>query len=275
MKVQITRKHGFTLIELLVVISIIALLVSILMPALSGARGQARAVVCSSNQRQLVLGWIYYADDNNGRLPGGHNGEAYSIEPGRVDWVAAPQDEAGNHIPVETATVEDKIRGIERGSIFQYTQHAYLYNCPDDRRDIQKTALRSYGIPGSMNGDCYWKTLGDEGWCVHEYGGPTNTKYANIRRPSEKYVFVEEGTDAAYSSWGSWNQFGSGDQWLDPPALRHGNVTNLGFADGHAETHSWDMQSTIDMAYLDYPGGWVAYDGLDDLEYVRKGLRTH
>ena len=57
---------GFTLIELLVVISIIALLVSILLPALSKAREQARRVVCSSNGRQLHLANVNYAMDNRG-----------------------------------------------------------------------------------------------------------------------------------------------------------------------------------------------------------------
>ena len=64
-----SRNKGFTLIELLVVISIIALLVSILMPALGKAREQARLAVCASNQRQLVTGVLIYATENEGKFP--------------------------------------------------------------------------------------------------------------------------------------------------------------------------------------------------------------
>ncbi len=67
-KNYIGRKRGFTLIELLVVISIIALLVSILMPALGRAREQARSTVCKSNLKQWGLIFRYYTDDNNGRF---------------------------------------------------------------------------------------------------------------------------------------------------------------------------------------------------------------
>ena len=57
--------QGFTLIELLVVISIIALLVSILLPALGKAREQARAALCMNNQKQMGLVWMMYADEND------------------------------------------------------------------------------------------------------------------------------------------------------------------------------------------------------------------
>ncbi|MFA9476684.1 type II secretion system protein [Phycisphaerales bacterium AB-hyl4] len=64
-----TSRRGFTLIELLVVISIIALLVAILLPALSAARDSARAIACGSNQRQLGIAFAAYAADSRGSFP--------------------------------------------------------------------------------------------------------------------------------------------------------------------------------------------------------------
>ncbi|MCP4247012.1 MAG: prepilin-type N-terminal cleavage/methylation domain-containing protein [bacterium] len=63
------RSRAFTLIELLVVVSIIALLISILLPSLKQARAQAKDVVCRSNLHQLGLAIQYYASDNGDRIP--------------------------------------------------------------------------------------------------------------------------------------------------------------------------------------------------------------
>jgi len=63
------KKRAFTLIELLVVISIIALLMALLFPALSRARKQARAAVCQSNLKQWGLHLATYAGVNDGYLP--------------------------------------------------------------------------------------------------------------------------------------------------------------------------------------------------------------
>ena len=64
-------RKAFTLVELLVVISIIALLVSILLPALNKAREQAKFVVCKSQMRQNGIAMLTYSDTNDGRLPPG------------------------------------------------------------------------------------------------------------------------------------------------------------------------------------------------------------
>ena len=69
MKNRAKRSGGFTLIELLVVIAIIAILASLLVPALSGGKVAVRKSLCLSNQRQMALATQMYGDDNNGAFP--------------------------------------------------------------------------------------------------------------------------------------------------------------------------------------------------------------
>lgn len=61
--------RAFTLIDVMVSMTVIAILISILLPSLNGARETARRVVCQSNVRQIGLGVVMYADDHKGRLP--------------------------------------------------------------------------------------------------------------------------------------------------------------------------------------------------------------
>ena len=72
-------RNGFTLIELLVVISIIALLIGILLPALAAARESAKNAVCKSNQRQIGIAWTVYANDFEGFYPPSYHGGFWSV----------------------------------------------------------------------------------------------------------------------------------------------------------------------------------------------------
>src|SRR5690242_13017191 len=60
--------RAFTLVELLVVISIIAILASLIIPAMARAKARAQGSICLNNTKQLSVAWIVYADDHNGQL---------------------------------------------------------------------------------------------------------------------------------------------------------------------------------------------------------------
>jgi prepilin-type N-terminal cleavage/methylation domain-containing protein len=69
-RVYVQLQRGFTLIELLVVIAIITVLSSILFPVFGKVREKARQTMCASNQRQIGLGFLQYAQDYDDNLPG-------------------------------------------------------------------------------------------------------------------------------------------------------------------------------------------------------------
>ena len=82
---MLRRNKAFTLIELLVVISIIALLISILLPALGAARDSARNTQCLSNNRQMGIGLTGFAVENKGLLPFGN--VTNPADPDHSDWM--------------------------------------------------------------------------------------------------------------------------------------------------------------------------------------------
>ena len=217
------KTRAFTLIELLVVIAIIAILMAILMPALQRVKNQAKGTVCVQNLRTMTMAWIMYKDDNDDELVKGTTGEANG------SWVLNP---SGNMI-------EDKKEALRNGALFPYVSSTVdVYSCPADLRQNNPEiyAFRSYSIAGGMHG-----VNPTGGWQIIPH-----IKYTEIKRPSSKYVFLEEADPRGYNN-GSWVMRPGTKEWVDPFAIWHSrSQSTLGWADGSAEMHRWLSKSVID-----------------------------
>ncbi len=138
-------RPAFTLIELLVVIAIIAILASLLLPALGAAKEKAHRTKCVNNNRQLGLALQMYPMDNNDYMPWPNWGN--STGPG---WLYQP---VSGHAPDPLKTNE--LRYVEAGLYFPYLRDRKVYYCPLDRtNDVswQKRGQRvsSYVMNGAV-----------------------------------------------------------------------------------------------------------------------------
>jgi prepilin-type N-terminal cleavage/methylation domain-containing protein len=223
------RSSAFTLIELLVVIGIIALLMGLLMPTISGGMDRAREVMCSSNLKQLALASINYAGDHDGQLP---------MSSGASGWVNCSG----------TATYWCQPTTVTTGVLFPYIKDDRAYLCPTFSR-IARAAYPTVTFSYAMN----FRVTAGTGYYISQLSSvphPGSRVFISDENPPIAPWFpatINGVQVAGYAindgqcCWGDGGAWNSSSSLRDSPGTFHRNSTaKAAFFDGHADTFAMD-----------------------------------
>ena len=228
---RMQNQTAFTLIELLVVIAIVALLASMLLPALGKANAKAHSAACRNHLKQLQVAWQLYSDEHDDRMPLNQMELDGWTPPLSTSWVT------GN------ARYDTTTTNLKRGTLFRYVPTSQMFHCPADRSKIETRPhllrTRSYLLSLGLNGN-----------------DPENhpavlaiirTKSAHLTRPSpsQTWAFLD-GSEAttmggAFWIWPLGQPDQNRDHWLCQPSDRHDGGAHLSFVDGHVAFHRWRL----------------------------------
>ncbi len=268
--------EGFTLIELLVVIAVIALLLSILMPALSKAKDLAMGAACKGNLKNYTFAMQMYLDDNEGNFCDAHKCYFKSIAP-----LPAESGVGGNHLHLRwcNGDVDLKSHPEYGGSLFSYLSDAKSFICPSFKRlASQRSNDQFYEAYGStIRRYEPWYNYTMNAYVGSESSSVSKSRVKNVsevRKPAATFSFTEEScfVDTEYNASGLNDTFmvcgndSMVDSWLAqsnnnprlvepgpegvgqfwdvlagfhnaPSGDRLGGRGNCAFLDGHVDAH--------------------------------------
>ncbi len=186
------RRGAFTLVELLVVIGIIALLISILLPALSKARESGNRVACLSNMRQIGMAFLQYLNDNKDRFPR----PASSVtEEDWIYWQPARKQEDSRIVPYLGGSFLPKVFRCPSDSEFESHLNGYKYSYTVNetmcRHPGALTGLDATGTVPGVHGTNAGKLPGDTSPATNPKT-PYTLKGVQIYHAAEKILLIDE-----------------------------------------------------------------------------------
>ena len=305
--IEKTGADGFTLLELAVVIATVAVLVALLLPALAGTRPNTQAFQCLENQRQLILAWQMYAQDNSDLLPPNDYpfNQAGPTDGSLKCWVfgsmAVNADIiAGGYGIYNNGSGNNELVGMspQLSCLAGYNTNPFAYKCPADTL-LKQGLVRPRSVSMNCAVGTRWWTAGlgtgapapssqrlpgspvGGGWLSGFYADPdpnyrTYGKITQMTKPGPPmtWVIMDENP---LSINDACMQMSMAQILVDFPANYHNGGAGISFADGHTEMHKW----TDDFAQTLPTGGLVPGQGgmirpvppSHDLAWIQPGLQ--